>query len=109
MSTADELEEFLVHRADVTPLVGSGGLGDVHGPPIEDVKCLVDETTRLVRDRTGAQVVSSTTVFAAVTAPDAPPGSLLTLPSGRVALVLTQARRMSGPLDLPDHVEWAVE
>ncbi|WP_194522344.1 hypothetical protein [Cellulosimicrobium sp. JZ28] len=109
MSTADEFDDFLVHTVTVVPLIGSGGMGDVHGPPVAGVPCLVDETTRMVRDRTGAQVVSSATVYARTTAPAAPPGSLLTLPSGRTAIVLAEARRTSGPLDLPDHVEWAVE
>jgi len=109
MSTADELDDFLVHVVDVTPLVGSGGLGDVYGDAVLGVPCLVDETVRLVRNRDGAEVVSTASVFARTTAPDAPPGSLLVLPSGRTAVVLTQARRTSGPLDLPDHVEWAVE
>jgi len=109
VSTADELDDFLVHTVTVVPLVGSVGMGDVHGPPVTGVPCFVDETTRMVRDRTGAQVVSSATVYARTTAPDAPPGSLITLPSGRTVGVLAQARRASGPLDLPDHVEWAVE
>jgi len=109
VSTADELDDFLMHTVTVVPLVGSGGMGDVHGPAVAGVPCLVDETTRLVRDRAGAQVVSSATVYARTSAPDAPPGSLVTLPSGRTAVVLVQARRESGPLDLPDHVEWAVE
>ncbi|PTU57191.1 hypothetical protein DBB34_05440 [Sphaerisporangium cinnabarinum] len=109
MSTADELDDFLVHTVTVVPLIGSGGMGDVHGPPVTGVACFVDETTRMVRDRSGTQVVSSATVYARTTAPDAPPGSLITLPSGRTAGVLAQARRESGPLDLPDHVEWAVE
>ena len=108
MSTADELDDFLVHAVTVVPLIGSGGLGDVHGPPVAGVPCLVDETTRLVRDRTGAQVVSSATVYARTTAPGAPPGSVITLPSGRSSVVLAEARRSSGLLDLPDHVEWAV-
>ncbi|MBE9924431.1 hypothetical protein G8C93_00805 [Cellulosimicrobium cellulans] len=109
MSTADELDDFLVHTVTVVPLIGSGGMGDVHGPPVTGVPCFVDASTRMVRDRTGTQVVSSATVLARTTAPDAPPGSLLTLPSGRTSVVLAQARRESGPLDLPDHVEWAVE
>ncbi|WP_454728988.1 hypothetical protein [Cellulosimicrobium protaetiae] len=109
MSTADELDDFLVHTVTVVPLIGSGGMGDAHGPPVAGVPCLVDETTRLVRDRTGAQVVSSATVYASTTAPDVPPGSLITLPSGRTSVVLAEARRTSGPLDLPDHFEWAVE
>ncbi|KON72598.1 hypothetical protein M768_13910 [Cellulosimicrobium cellulans F16] len=109
MSAADELDEFLVHTVTVVPLIGSGGMGDVHGPPVTGLPCFVDETTRMVRDRTGAQVVSSATVYARATAPAVPPGSLLTLPSGRTSVVLAESRRESGPLDLPDHVEWAVE
>jgi hypothetical protein len=103
-----ELDDFFVHEVTLAPLVGSGGYGDVHGPLTDPIPCLVDDRSQLVRDRTGAEVVSSTTVFAGPDAPDGPPGSLLTLPSGRVATVITQARRTSGPLGLPDHVEWAL-
>ncbi|MFF2621298.1 hypothetical protein [Oerskovia jenensis] len=102
-----ELAEFFVHEVVLAPIVGSGGYGDVHGPPVP-VRCLVDGRTQLVRDRAGAEVVSSTSVFAGPEAPDGPPGSLVTLPSGRIATVITQARRTSGPLGLPDHVEWAL-
>jgi hypothetical protein len=102
-----ELDDFFVHEVVLAPLVGSGGYGDVHGPP-RLVRCLMEDRTQLVRDRTGAEVVSSTSVFAGPDAPDGPPGSLVTLPSGRVTTVITQARRSSGPLDLPDHVEWAL-
>jgi len=69
----------------------------------------MDETTRMVRDRTGTQAVSSATMYARTTVSGAPPGSLVTLPSGRTAVMLAQSRRESGPLNLPDHVEWAVE
>lgn len=102
-----ELDDFFVHEVTLAPLVGSGGYGDVHGPPVP-VRCLVEDRTQLVRDRTGAEVVSSATVLAGPDAPDGPPGSLVTVPSGRVATVITQARRTSGPLGLPDHVEWAL-
>jgi hypothetical protein len=103
-----DLETFFVHTVTLTPLTGVGAYGDVYGPPVADVPCMVDETTRMVRDREGSQVVSSATVYAAPDAPAAPPGSLMTLTSGRTAVVITETRRTAPGLDLPEHTAWAL-
>lgn len=69
--------------------------------------CWVEETTDLIRDANGIEVVSTAKVFgpladrAVYTV-----GSTVTLPSGRVARVLALAVHDSGSLDLGlDHVE----
>ena len=102
-----ELDDFFVHTVTLTQKTGDGGYGPTFGPPA-DVASFVDDVVQLVRAPDGEQVVSSSTVYAAPDAPDGPPGSTITLPDGRVATVITQARRTSGPLDLPDHVAWTV-
>lgn len=105
--SAAELDEFFVHTVTLAPVAGVGAYGDVHNPPVT-VVCLVDEQTRLVRDPQGAEVVSTATVYAAPDAVDGPPGSRVTLPSGRTGVVITQARRTAPGLDLPEHTEWTV-
>ncbi|GMA22283.1 hypothetical protein GCM10025864_44480 [Luteimicrobium album] len=102
-----ELDDFFVHTVTLTPKTGDSGYGPTFGTPT-DVACFVDDTVQLVRAPDGEQVVSSSTVYAPPGAPDGPPGSTITFPDGRVSTVITQARRTSGPLDLPDHVAWTV-
>lgn len=91
---------------------GSGAYGDVYATSVDVTPCVVEDTRRLVRvqtqDAAGAEAVSSTTVYAP---PDtvAPPGSLVTLPSGRVARVLAVAHLAAHGLPLPEHLELSLE
>lgn len=104
-----ELAEFMVHTVTVQPRLGGGGMGDVHGDPV-DVDVFVDDRRRLVRAADGTEVVSESTVHDVdLTHADLfTPGSLVTLPSGRVATVIVLAVHDSGPLGLPDHLEVAL-
>lgn len=101
-----ELADFMVHTVTVATLTGSGGMGQTFADPV-DVVCFVDDQRRLVRDTHGAEIVSESTVLDVdlAHAPTWVPGSLVTLPSGRQATVITAAVRTSGDLDLPDHIE----
>lgn len=96
-----DLDDFYVHTVTITPVAGEGAYGTTYGTPVP-VACFVDETTRLVRDQDGAEVVSSATIFAAP-GTVAATGSTVRLPSGRDATVITTQTHDSGPLDLPDH------
>jgi len=91
---------------------GSGGYGDVFAAPVDVGLCVVDDTTRTVRvqtaDAAGAEAVSSTTVFAPPSAV-APPGSRVTLPSGRTARVLAVSHLDAHGLPLPEHTELSLE
>jgi len=82
------------HVVTVTPLTGSGGMGPVFGPPVPGVPAFVLEESRLVRDATGAEVVSSTQVYCAFGV-IAPPGSKVTVwpgePFEREAEVISAA------------------
>lgn len=80
------------HRVTVRPLLGSGGMGDVYGPPVTDIPALVVEGAQLVRDPGGSEVVSQAQVslhFDVV----APPGSEVTVwegtPKERTSTVIT--------------------
>jgi hypothetical protein len=106
-----ELDEFYVHTISVQTLIGSGAYGDVFADPVTlspdtDTGVFVDDKRRLVRSASGEETVSETTLFgrpalAAVIVAE----SLVTLPSGRVATVITTSALDSGAMDLPDHFE----
>jgi len=109
--------EFCAHipspaTVTVEAYQGSGAYGDVYAAPATVTPCVVEATRRLVRvqtqDAAGAEAVSSTTVYAP---PDtvAPPGSLVTLPSGRVARVLAVAVLDDHGIGLPSHLEISLE
>lgn len=91
---------------------GSGARGDVYGAPAQVTPCVVEDTRRRVRIQTqqtaGEEVLSSTTVYAPP-ATDLPPGSRVTLPSGRVARVLAVSTLEAVGWDLPEHVELSLE
>jgi hypothetical protein len=96
----------------VEALQGSGAYGDVYDSPADVGPCVVDESTRRVavqtQDAQGAEAVSSTTVFCPPGA-IAPAGSRITLPSGHVTRVLAVSRLDAHGLNLPEHVELALE
>lgn len=91
---------------------GSGAYGDVYGNPADVGSCVVDDTTRTVAvqtaDAEGTEALSSTTVFAP---PDtvAPPGSRITLPTGRTARVLAASFMDAHGHPLPEHWELSLE
>lgn len=83
---------------------GAGAYGDVFATATS-VPCFISEQTRLVRDQSAAEVVSTTTLYAPLTASPAAtpaagqfaPGSRVTV-NGRVAFVISTARQDSaGP------------
>ena len=100
------------HTVSVRAYVGAGARGDVHATAVEVPGCFVDHKRRRVRvatgDAAGAEVISSTTVYAPP-GTTAAPGSLVTLPSGDVAKVLVQTVHDAAGLPLPEHVELALE
>lgn len=80
------------HRVSIEPLLGSGGMGDVWGDPVDDVPAMVEEGAKLVRDSSAAEVVSSARVHCSWDVV-APSGSRVTLWQGtakeRTAEVMT--------------------
>lgn len=106
---ADDLDDFYVHTITVQTRTGSGSYGDVFAAPVTlspatDTGVFADDKRKLVRSSTGAEVISETTIYGRTTAAEVLlEGSLVTLPSGRVATVITTALLDSGGMDLPDH------
>jgi hypothetical protein len=100
------------HTIRVEQLLGAGGHGDVFASPVDVDRCVIDESTRRVavqtQDASGAEAVSSSTVFCPP-GTIAPAGSRVTLPSGRITRVLAVAVLDAHGLDLPEHVELALE
>ncbi|MFD8970543.1 hypothetical protein ACFV0C_37075 [Streptomyces sp. NPDC059568] len=99
---------YLRHRITIEPYAGRSGTGPVYGPPVPDVRCLLDEQTRLVRTPTGDQVTSTSTAYC-LPGTVAPPLSLVTLPDGQTTKVIQAKPRDGGGLGTPDHVEIQME
>lgn len=85
--------DFLPHEVRIKPLTGSGGMGTVYGAEVTVVAFVLD-VRELVRDKSGAEVVSSTKVYVQ-TPVEAPTDSLVTVWPGtsdeRQASVITAA------------------
>lgn len=94
---------LMPHTVTVAPYMGDGAYGPTYGAPTV-VRCLLDEQTRLVRDKDGRQVSSTSTIYCLL-ATDAPPGSKATLPDGRQTFVIAALRRSGPGLGTPDHLE----
>ena len=99
-----DLDDFYVHTLTVETLTGTGSLGDVYAAPVS-VPGWLEDKRRLVRDKNGQEVVSSSffscdnTHLSKFT-----PDTKVTI-SGRTAFVIGVANYTSGALDLPDHLE----
>ena len=82
------------HTVIVRALIGSGGLGDVHGAPVTVPAFVIDEH-KLVLDAAGAEVVSTSQAHVNFDVA-APPGSLVTVWPGvageREATVISSTR-----------------
>ncbi len=94
---------LLRHEVVVEPFLGNSGTGPRYGTAVE-VRCFVEEKTRMVRAPSGEEVTSSTTFYAL---PDAvcPAKSRVTLASGRKTTVIAAVPHDAGGLPSPDHLE----
>ncbi|MFJ4286407.1 hypothetical protein ACIPY0_12245 [Paenarthrobacter nicotinovorans] len=99
-----DLEDFYVHTVTVETFEGTGAYGDVYSEPVT-VPGWLEDKRRLVRDKNGQEVVSSSVFMCDNTHVDKfTPDSRVTLPR-RQAFVIGVADFTSGALDLPDHLE----
>lgn len=120
MSTND-FDEFFVHTAKVETYLGEGSNGAVYAAPVilspgdnPPNGVFADDSRKLVRNATGEQVISETTLYTSidnvrlftaksrVTMMSDPDGDDITPP--RAALVIKVNANDSGALDLPDHL-----
>ncbi len=93
---------LLLHTATIEPYLGDGGHGPQYGPPVE-VPCFVEAKTRTVLDPMGQETVSTTTLYAPLTA-DIAERSRITS-GGVIARALAVSRHDGKGLPTPDHVE----
>jgi hypothetical protein len=89
------------HAVAIEAYQGSGAYGPRYATPVNS-RAYVEDKRRLVRDPSGAQVVSETTVVLPLSAGDVPPQSRLTV-NGRVRTVIT-TNRFEHPA-APSHLE----
>jgi len=98
-----ELDEFYVHTVDVATHQGSSGTGPIYAAN-QTVAVYREPIRRLVRDETGAEVISETTLYAAPGSASAfTPGSRVTV-DGATCTVITVSVLDVGALPLPAHV-----
>lgn len=92
-------EWLLRHEVSVEPYLGTSAYGPRYGPAVT-ARALVSETIRRVRDRTGAETVSTAQIIAA---PDlvCPTGSRITLPDGRHTTAISTAHHTAPGLPVP--------
>ncbi|QQO78160.1 hypothetical protein [Actinomyces sp. HMT897] len=106
----DEFTEFWSHQVTVTPVSETGVTDDYGYPstqPPYTVDGWVEETVRMVRDRTGTEVTSTATLILPYTAARIPLESTVTLPTGRTTTVLTvTTSRDATGLGLPAHTTY---
>ncbi|WP_076260869.1 hypothetical protein [Intrasporangium flavum] len=96
-------EDFQLTTVTVRTKTGSGANGDIFGASV-DRDVFLEDSRKLVRDATGEQVVSETTLYADVAdAAVFTPDSKVALP-GRTARVLLAKRHVIGDPDV-DHLE----
>lgn len=107
----DRLRRHWRHTVTVKRKTGQGSTGPVFALATPEV-CAIDDTTKLVRNAAGAEVVSSTRVAFPKTTPYIPPGSLVTLSpafGGRTSVVIDTQRADGGGLPTPDHLAVSLE
>lgn len=94
---------LLRHRVQIEEYIGSNARGDVFGDPV-GVRCLLVESTRLVRNKQGEEVTSSTS-YIAKPDHDPPEGSKVTTPTGDRRTVVSVKRVTAPGLPTPDNTE----
>ncbi|MFI8792918.1 hypothetical protein [Streptomyces sp. NPDC055105] len=82
----------------VEPYLGTSAYEPHYGPPV--TASTLDETVRHVRDRTGAEVVSTAQIIAAPDL-DCPPKSRLAFPDGRRTTAISTTQHTAPGLPVP--------
>ncbi|MFD3929688.1 hypothetical protein [Streptomyces sp. NPDC058614] len=95
---------LLRHEVTVEAYEGDSAYGEVYGAPAI-VRCFLEQKTRVVRDRKGRQVTSSSTFYCRLDEATAPPESQVTLPDGTKTTVIEAVPHGGGGLPTPDHLE----
>lgn len=99
-----DLDSFFVNTVSVETLTGEGAYGETFAAPTT-VSCLVDDSTHLIRNKEGEEVVSNTALYAASSTAAAFAVDSRVTVNGRTARVIALNAYSTGSLGLPDHVE----
>ena len=104
------IADFMVHTTTVERKTGNGATGPTLATGVS-LTGFVEHVTKLVRNATGVEVVSSATIYYPAGTAFIAPGSFVTPPAGMGARarVITCSVHDAGSLDLPEHVEVSVE
>lgn len=108
---SDPLAGWWQHPVTIQRLLGQGAYGPVHGDP-EDRMARISGKSRMVRDTTGAEVLSTVTVSLPLEVGHVAPGSTVTLPTshgGREALVVAASVSDGGGQPTPNHISLHLE
>ena len=100
----DGLAVFWRHSTTIRRYEGEGTSGPILGAPVTE-RCHVADKTQVVRDASGKETTSSTSVAYPPDVARIPPDSEVTLPAefgGRTARVIAVAIAAMGP-PFPDH------
>ncbi|UQE74195.1 hypothetical protein MYK68_15905 [Gordonia sp. PP30] len=100
---SDPLAVFFTQPLGVKRLTGRGPYGDQHAAEVT-ILCRLKHEQKLVRDSSGAEVVSVSSAAMAVGTADIPPGSLVQVPGDEAwRTVIAAARHIGGFDKSPDY------
>lgn len=99
---------FLVHTVTVRPYLGESSTGPVYGAAIS-LSCMAQGSRRLVRNKDGAEVLSTLTLYAAPGETDRVPVGSEVDWRGDTTTVLVSTEQDDGGLGAPQHSEVACE
>lgn len=107
----DDLSPFWIHGLAVERLTGTGAYGPTYDTAVT-LTGFIDGGQKLVLNAEGQQVVSTATVYLPAATADIPVRSKVTIGAPfepRTTEVIAVARRDSGALGLPDHLELSLQ
>jgi hypothetical protein len=96
------------HTIIIEALDGSGGYGDVHGPPTEVYPCYAYGEVKNIRAADGSVTISSMTIMTP-TGTACPPRSIVRLPDGTSTIAVTTSDIDDCGLGLPTYTEITCE
>nr|WSX48890.1 hypothetical protein OG409_07970 [Streptomyces sp. NBC_00974] len=95
---------LLLSTVTIEIYTGEAAYGPLYAAPVT-ARAYVEETARTARAKDGEEVTSKDTKVWLFPDQECPPESRMTLPSGRVASVISSTLYTGGGLRTPDHRE----
>ncbi|MBT2449479.1 hypothetical protein J7F03_20780 [Streptomyces sp. ISL-43] len=95
---------LLRYTITIEAYIGETAYGPQYAAPVT-ARAYTEETTRTARTKEGEEITSTATKIWLFPDQECPPESRVTLPSGRVASVITSTLYSGAGLPTPDHRE----